>query len=371
MCSCLYCVVDCQGIHGNHISLHRFAFHSQIQGSLGRWVAPVLVAFSSIWYSVSCLKLYIYSVDHIASILQKSTIDYLGILCFIESVFSREKSHFEMNHVIKILDTWSGVTNQLRMRDRSVKVLQYGCQMLLGFYAGKMRQDVFDMLALFRRTASTSRKAFWLLKSFNHITSSIHLVQKIMLGDFSSLILADLLEQILLACYFLCENIVFFIRVKALPWNENEVEPWTSWYWFLSDFAGLIAALIRFYNSWYSCYFNGLSLSLDCKQQLLKYRRMYFDFSTLIIVSFCIYIFEFMLLNLTVGFFLLVYFGGYGIQRFCSNSSTPLGPSQFWRWLSWLVWSVVILDDFRRRRSQNVDRTVRAREIKLFSFFPF
>jgi hypothetical protein len=155
--------------------------------------------------------------------------------------------------------------------------------MLLGFYAGKMRQDVFDMLALFRRTASTSRKAFWLFKSFNHITSSIHLVQKIMLGDFSSLILADLLEQILLACYFLCENIVFFIRVKALPWNENEVEPWTSLYWFLSDFAGLIAALIRFYNSWYSCYFNGLSLSLDCKQQLLEYRRMYFDFSTLII----------------------------------------------------------------------------------------
>jgi hypothetical protein len=199
-----------------------------------------------------------------------------------------------MNQVIKILDTWSGVTNQLRMRDRTVKVLQYGCQMMLGFYEGKLRQDVFEMLTLFRRTTSTSRKAFWVLKSANHITSSIHLVQQIMMGDFSVQIFADLLEQILQACYFFCENILFFIRVKVLPWNESEMEPWNSWHWFLSDFSGLIAALIRFYNSSYSCYFMGLSPSLDCKHQLLKYRKMYFDLSAVIIVRFLFLEFEYL-----------------------------------------------------------------------------
>lgn len=190
-----------------------------------------------------------------------------------------------MNQTMKILDTWSNVANQLRMRDRSVKTLQYGCQMLLGFYANKLTKETHEILTLFRRTASTSRKAFWILKSVNHITSAIHLVQNLLANEFSWQTFFDLLEQIFLASYFVFENFVFFIRVKVLPWNEAETEQWLFQHWFLGDLFGVLSSLVRFCTSWYSIFGQSANLSMECEASALKFRRFYFDLSALIYVS--------------------------------------------------------------------------------------
>lgn len=193
-----------------------------------------------------------------------------------------------MNQLVKILDTWSGTANQLRMRDRSVKVLQYGCQMMLGFYANKFSNDMNQALALFRRTASTSRKAFWLLKSVNHITSAIHMVQGLM-AEFSWIAFFDFMEQIFLAIYYAMENIVFFIRVKMIPWDEDDVDVGVNWSWFVGDFFCVAAALLRFCESCYSCYGTSPSLlsSDNNKYDVMKFRKLYFDLVALMIVSFC------------------------------------------------------------------------------------
>lgn len=186
-----------------------------------------------------------------------------------------------MEQIVKILDTWSGTANQLRMRDRSVKVLQYGCQMLLGFYGKKFSNDMQQALALFRRTASTSRKAFWLLKSVNHITNAIHMAQKIMF-EFSWVLFFDLMEQVFLALYYVMENIVFFIRVKMISWSEDDVDFGVNWTWFIGDFFCVAAALLRFCESCYNC--QNMNFTTN-QESLQKYQKLYFDLVGLMIVS--------------------------------------------------------------------------------------
>jgi hypothetical protein len=42
-----------------------------------------------------------------------------------------------MDNVKYILKIWTKLSTHVRFRDRSVKVLQYGCQMLLGYYGSQ------------------------------------------------------------------------------------------------------------------------------------------------------------------------------------------------------------------------------------------
>jgi hypothetical protein len=42
-----------------------------------------------------------------------------------------------MEEVKRVLRVWTKLSTHVRVRDRSVKILQYGCQMLLGYYGTK------------------------------------------------------------------------------------------------------------------------------------------------------------------------------------------------------------------------------------------
>jgi hypothetical protein len=61
-----------------------------------------------------------------------------------------------MDKIKFIFKIWTKLANNVRIRDRSLKVLQYGSQMLLGFYAAKfsaVRHEkrsklLFDLLLL-------------------------------------------------------------------------------------------------------------------------------------------------------------------------------------------------------------------------------
>ena len=80
-------------------------------------------------------------------------------------------------HVQKLLKLWVKLGSNVRMRDRIVKVIQYGCQMILGFYTVQLSEQLKSGLAETRRFASNARKAFWLLKSFNHISTCINMYE--------------------------------------------------------------------------------------------------------------------------------------------------------------------------------------------------
>jgi hypothetical protein len=149
-----------------------------------------------------------------------------------------------MESVCKVIDVWTSLSTHVRMRDRSVKILQYGAQMMLGFYATKYTEETLESLKLLKRTASTSRKAFWLLKSINHFTSLVTLTQSLM-KEFSWGLLLDTIEQLFLALYYFTENIVFWIRVKSLKMEEDDIDSYVNWTWFMGDFACFLAAILR------------------------------------------------------------------------------------------------------------------------------
>jgi hypothetical protein len=152
-----------------------------------------------------------------------------------------------MEQVRKVLLLWNDVSNILRVRDRSVKVIQYGCQMLIGYYGNVYSKEAMNTLALTRRTASTSRKAFWLAKSMNHLYSIVDLLFSIKEYDKVTVIqVLNILEQLFLLVYYFCENIVFCIRVNLLQLDESSLDTILNGAWFWSDLIALLAAMIDF-----------------------------------------------------------------------------------------------------------------------------
>jgi len=144
-----------------------------------------------------------------------------------------------------VLHLWSKMALNVRMRDRLVKVMQYGCQMLLGYYGKMLDESTSKALAALRRASSTSRKAFWLLKSLNHVNTMFTMVQSGSLNfDRPIEEKIDFIEQAFLTLYFWYESQIFFARA-GLFFNENALDPYCNWTWFGGDLAGVLACIVR------------------------------------------------------------------------------------------------------------------------------
>ena len=156
-----------------------------------------------------------------------------------------------LQKISRVLQMWTMVAIHIRVRDRSVKAIQYGCQMLIGYYGTQLSETMRETLAFTRRTCSNARKAFWLLKSLNHIDSCMTMMMKLMDGSnkVTTAAILDIIEQIFLILYYAYENIVFFTRVKLLTSiTEKDVDTFGNWSWFIGDLACFVAAVLRFYD---------------------------------------------------------------------------------------------------------------------------
>ena len=154
-------------------------------------------------------------------------------------------------HIQKLLKLWVKLAGNVRMRDRIVKVIQYGCQMILGFYTVQLSEQLKSGLAETRRFASNARKAFWLLKSFNHISTCINMYENGVLQTEYIADKIDYLEQIFLAIYFATENFVFFIRSKVLSMKEESIDIYLNTSWFGADVSALCSSILRLYDNNY------------------------------------------------------------------------------------------------------------------------
>ena len=154
-------------------------------------------------------------------------------------------------YIQKLLKLWVKLGSNVRMRDRIVKVIQYGCQMILGFYTVQLSEQLKSGLAETRRFASNARKAFWLLKSFNHISTCINMYENGVLQTEYIADKIDYLEQIFLAIYFATENFVFFIRSKVLSMKEESIDIYLNCSWFGADVSALCSSILRLYDNNY------------------------------------------------------------------------------------------------------------------------
>jgi hypothetical protein len=98
--------------------------------------------------------------------------------------------------------------------------------------------------------ASSARKAFWLLKSFNHVGTVITMIETYShANDECYANLLDILEQLFLVLYYFYENLVFMARTKLVGFTEDMMDDWGNWSWFVGDFVCFAAAMMRMYIS--------------------------------------------------------------------------------------------------------------------------
>lgn len=107
-------------------------------------------------------------------------------------------------------------------------------------------QEVVQGLRITRSMASSSRKAFWMLKSFNHMYTVIGLIENYShSADECYANLIDILEQLCLIVYYFYENLVFVARTKLVSFTEASLDWWGDWSWFFEDFTCFMAAALR------------------------------------------------------------------------------------------------------------------------------
>lgn len=144
------------------------------------------------------------------------------------------------------LKVWLAIANNVRMRDKIVKILQYSCQMIVGYFNHTLSIETLEALQICRRTASTSRKAFWLFKSLNHCHECMVIADKARtMSSFDFDLFITLLRQLFFICYYFLENLIFLWRAKLIAIDEQKVEYVLNWTWFGGDLASFIIAVAR------------------------------------------------------------------------------------------------------------------------------
>jgi hypothetical protein len=151
------------------------------------------------------------------------------------------------NKTHRILKIWTHVMTHVRMRDRSIKILQYGSQMLLGFYGGKLSSQARSQLTSLRGQSSTSRKAFWLLKSITQIDAGMQMINNGYLTEASSLAeKLDFLENLFLIWYYFTESQIFFARADGMfGQDEGAIDFYVNLSWFSGDLVYFFSTLLK------------------------------------------------------------------------------------------------------------------------------
>mmetsp|Transcript_29836 Transcript_29836/g.28532 ORF Transcript_29836/g.28532 Transcript_29836/m.28532 type:complete len:259 (-) Transcript_29836:1300-2076(-) len=147
------------------------------------------------------------------------------------------------------LDNFTKVATNVRLRDRSVKIIQYGCQMLVGYYGLGMNDELVSGLRTTRRITSTARKAFWLLKSINHIGSMNTMIRSP--NEFLGSIVGklDFIEQFFLVLYYIFENQIFLSRCQLFNIKEDEVDLKCNVSWFMGDLAFFCSTGLKLFEN--------------------------------------------------------------------------------------------------------------------------
>ena len=151
-----------------------------------------------------------------------------------------------LDKVRQVLQLWCKVFANLRMRDRSLKMMQYGCQLLLGYYGGRMSFMVRNQVKSLQGNASLSRKAFWLLKSVDQMGSAMRMFEQGYWDENSTMSQKlDLIEQFFLIWYYWCETLVFFAKAKMFNLREHSLDFWCNTSWLGGDIVFFTARLLE------------------------------------------------------------------------------------------------------------------------------
>lgn len=116
----------------------------------------------------------------------------------------------------------------------------------MGYYGSQMQEATLKSISTLRRASSNSRKAFWLLKSLNHVGSIIKMIEGGITDNSAPLVdKLDFIEHIFLVFYYWYESEIYFARAGLFGLNEDVIDPWCNWTWLGGDVAFLLSGLLR------------------------------------------------------------------------------------------------------------------------------
>ena len=181
---------------------------------------------------------------------------------------------------------WEKMSSHLRMRDRSVKILQYGCQMLSGYYGARMTKAMRDAIAGTRTTASNARKTYWMLKPIFHVNDVLKMMKYDLntLSQMSALEFLDVFEAFMWIMYYIFENLILLVstfpsakirfknnicqaRLKIKYFNEQNFEFPCNLFWFIGDVTFFASTSYRF-CSLLSEYIQTIRYSEKCENSI-------------------------------------------------------------------------------------------------------
>ena len=147
----------------------------------------------------------------------------------------------------RVLKIWTKVMTHVRLRDRSIKLLQYGSQMLLGYYSMRLSYNMRARLTTLRGQSSTARKAFWILKSLNQIDEGMTMIKEGYLSSESSVTdKLDFIENLFLIVYYWTETQVCFARANSMfGLSEENLDLAVNWTWFGGDVIFFLSCLLK------------------------------------------------------------------------------------------------------------------------------
>jgi hypothetical protein len=150
----------------------------------------------------------------------------------------------------KVMKIWTGMASHVRMRDRSLKILQYGSQMLLGYYSVRLSHAARSRLGALQGQASTARKGFWILKNLTHVDEAIRMINAGYLTSESPLTdKIDFIENLCLMWYYWTETQVFFSRAGNMFGLQEVKLDWTcNVSWFCGDLAYFASSLLKLHR---------------------------------------------------------------------------------------------------------------------------
>lgn len=154
-------------------------------------------------------------------------------------------SHGSVDKLRLLLELWSRMSSHLRMRDRTVKILQYGCQMLAGYYGGRMSRALLESVTLTRGAASNARKALWMLKPLVHVNDVLGMLRRPQ--PMSLLEGVDCFEAVMWILYYVFENLIFLARLRIQGFKESNFDFPCNVCWFIGDTAFMGTTAFRLF----------------------------------------------------------------------------------------------------------------------------
>lgn len=142
---------------------------------------------------------------------------------------------------------WMSFAQSIEARDKFLRTVFFGTKMIDSYFENHLSDENKERLSLVMSTVSQARKAFRLLKSFNHVSNILEVFtfqdDQLYSGDSEAVV--KVLTQLCWAICFYYDNKLFFARTKLFNLSESYNYGGFTKAWCAADIFSCIGCLLK------------------------------------------------------------------------------------------------------------------------------